>query len=76
MAILIVFSRVLRLALVVWLGLSALAWGVIFAMIGLFETVRKLQCGYHSWQSGVGDAKAMVKNASKRDLCRLFVRGD
>ena len=39
MAILIVFSRVLRLALVIWLGISALAWGVIFAMIGLFKII-------------------------------------
>jgi hypothetical protein len=41
MAILIVFSRVRRLALVVWLGIHALAWGLIFAMIELFETIRK-----------------------------------
>jgi hypothetical protein len=75
-AILTVFSQVLRLALVAWLGISALAWGVIFAMTGLFETVRKLQWGYHSWQSGVCNAKAMVKSASKRDVRRLFVRGD
>jgi hypothetical protein len=45
MAVLIVVSRVLRLALVVWLGLSALAWGVIFAMIELFETVRRQLIG-------------------------------
>jgi hypothetical protein len=44
-AILTVFSRVLRLALVVWLGISSLAWGVIFAMTGLFETVRKQLIG-------------------------------
>jgi hypothetical protein len=30
---------------VVWLGISALAWGVIFAMIGVFETVRKQLIG-------------------------------
>jgi hypothetical protein len=41
MAILTVFSRVLRLALVVWLGISALAWGVSFAMTGMCETIRK-----------------------------------
>ena len=40
-ALLSVLSRVLRLALVVWLGISALAWGVIFAMIGLFKIFRK-----------------------------------
>jgi len=41
MAILIVFPRILRLALVVWLGISALVWAVIFGMIEPFKIFRK-----------------------------------
>jgi hypothetical protein len=38
---LIVFSRVLRLALVAWLGISAAAWAVIFGITGPFKSFRK-----------------------------------
>jgi hypothetical protein len=45
MAILIVFSRVPRLALVAWLGISALVRAVIFGMTEPFKIFRKQPSG-------------------------------
>jgi hypothetical protein len=41
MEILIVFSRVFRLALVAWLGIYAVVWAVIFGITEPFKIFRK-----------------------------------